>query len=282
MPYLADLFDAARGDLIYGLESERSTALLSDQRLVDASNSDAWFMINSFNNGTILRNEVAKYYAVPTDKTPTGKQKSEIMKGVKDDKKVQAAAFVDGLYQRYPPNSIAKIPVNKLVGEGRGGETALRRNKMIRSSCKFGIENLILNTPRGSFIHFLLGGLDPVAAANRVEYDDKVPITFSEIRSVFRNWAAYQTRVKFYDGAFLETNQAPWDTNPQEWRDYAIRRLDKIVKQAEKAKLNTATKRLADAQRLLIAVRKPTDRTALMTIVDTATNLREKSVTFTD
>ena len=153
---------------------------------------------------------------------------------------------------------------------------------MIRASCKFGIENLIRNTPNGSLVHFLLGGLDPDAAAQRLAYDDKVPITFSEIRSVFRNWTAYQARVKFYDGTYQETHNAPWVTHPLPWRDYAIRRLDKIVKQAELAKLNTATKRLADAKKVLADVRKPGNVTPLLDIVDAATNLREKSVTFTD
>ena len=282
MPHLADEFDAVRGDLIYGLDSARQDVIYTDPRLVSAKASGAWFMINDFNNNTILRSDTAKFYANPGDKTTLGDQVSAIMGGVSQDKKKTAAPFVDGLYKRYPPSGVGKIPASKLVGEGRGDEATLRRNKMIRRSCKFGIENLILNTPPGALIHFLLAGLDPVAAANRVEYDDKVPITFSEIRSVFRNWATYQARVKFYDDNYNLTPQPPWGQAPPEWRAYAIRRLKKIVEQARLAKLGTANVRLAAAEKILVNVAKPGDVTDLMDIVDAANALRTKSVTFKD
>ena len=230
MPSLADNFTYERGDLIYGFDQQRKDAIYSDTRLSDLMDSGAWIMVNSFNNTTVL--SFSQYFD-PKDKTPVDKQKSTIMGSVQEEHKVRAAQFLNGLYQKCPPSGVAHIPKEKLVGEGKGGEKSQRQNKMIRRSCKFGIENVIRFLGDEARVHFLLGGIEPDAATERREYDGKVPITISEIRFVFRNWTKFQNKVIFYDEFYQQQNLAPWQTHPVEWKGYAARRLQKLIAQAE-------------------------------------------------
>lgn len=143
---------------------------------------------------------------------------------------------------------------------------------MIRRSCKFGIENVVRFLGADARIHFLLGGVDPDAATERREYDGKVPITISEIRFIFRNWTRFQPKVIFYDASYQEQPLAPWQQYPVQWKDYAVRRLAKLIALAESAvrtnhglKAPLATAKAVHANKTL--------RTA-MELVDAGNSLR--------
>ena len=266
MPSLADNFNAARGDLVYGFETVRSDAIYTNTKLTDIVNSGAWIMANDFNNNTILN---FSQYLDPSDKTVETTQKSNIMAKVEKTHKPEAALFLDGLYKKYPPSVVAKQA--SFTGEGNGGIAVERRNKMIRRSCKFGIENVIVYVTGNAKIHFLLGDLKADAATQRMEFNNKVPITISEIRFVFRNWTRFQHKLIFYDDSYDETKIAPWQSHPNEWTDYAKKRLAKIIGQAELYK----PKPSAAIQKAKLALTNASSAN-VMAIVDAGNELRNK------
>lgn len=136
-------------------------------------------------------------------------------------------------HERYKPETVKKS----------GGLTQKNNSytfAMIRKACKFGLEYVTQHTGSAK-IHFLVGDGDAwedVVKKKVVRVKDesndtkRVPITVSELRWVFRNWEKVKLRVKFYDSS-LNLRPAPWESDPEAWREYALARIEKYKKKAK-------------------------------------------------
>lgn len=101
----------------------------------------------------------------------------------------------------------------------------------VRRACKFGIE-YISTLPGPARVHYVLDGINLDEVVSQAVRDlwvgtQGVPITTSELRYVFRRWARYKDtqRVVFYrDGM---STRAPWIEEPAKWVPYARHRVEK-------------------------------------------------------
>jgi hypothetical protein len=112
-------------------------------------------------------------------------------------------------------------------------------SKITRRACKFGIEHILQlasNYNEPCLVHFILDEMvQTEVAAKQVKTNGDhqpriVPITFSELRYVFRNWDRLADKVVFYRNQ--KVCPAPWDddvtpANKQAWANYATRREQK-------------------------------------------------------
>jgi hypothetical protein len=113
----------------------------------------------------------------------------------------------------------------------------------IRRACKFGIEYVAQLTNKGT-VHYVLDGIDMSDVVGKKAMSlwagtTGIPITTSELRYLFRNWhrlknCAANGRIRFWKS--YVPFDAPWDTSPKEWLQYAKQRLEK--RKAELIKYN--------------------------------------------
>lgn len=228
MPFDIDRnFKPDRGDLIYGMDAGRDFYLKNSATLAGSVLKGHWVTANSFNNHSIL--SFSDYY---TPNTPiTGRATQIKMLGEHLDKIGKAEVgkpFVEALYQHYPPAQIKAMDTAQL---GRNGDS--HNFKMIRRSCKFGLEYVAGTLDTHAKVHF---ALDQMASDRDVitkkKYAGRVAITVSEMRYLFRHWDRLHNRVVFYKS--LRETFAPWEVNGEAWRGYAAARYEKYMNRAKK------------------------------------------------
>jgi hypothetical protein len=221
-------FVIGRGDLIYGFEKGRDLYINNSPKLGAAAKVGCWIIANNFNDNTILR--FNQFYTPCPDTTSQQEQINQIIQALKQCGKLEGGLpFIKALYRRYPPSEVKNIDLAKL---NRTGDS--HNFKMIRRSCKFGIEYVAGLLDGNAKVHFVLDYMpDEADILSKKKYNGRVPITVSELRYVFRNWRRLSGRIVFYKS--LREDFAPWESNPQAWRKYAIERLDKYAKLAGKA-----------------------------------------------
>lgn len=220
-------FVIGRGDLIYGFEEGRDLYIDNSPKLSAAAILGTWIVANSFNNNTIL--SFSQFYT-PASQAPSDEtQILQIAAALKNmGKEEEGLPFVRELYRRYPPSEVAALEANDLKKTGDS-----HNFKMIRRSCKFGIEYVAAILDGNAKIHFVLDGMpDESAIIGKKKYQGRVPITVSELRYVFRNWERLKHRIIFYKS--LREHFAPWETNPSGWKAYAVERLGKYADLAAK------------------------------------------------
>jgi hypothetical protein len=271
-------FNIGRSDIIYGLKDPRYNALLhlqkSRQDVDDAVKAGYWHQINFYNDSTVNADEqgaVADIIVKGATSKVAEEQKSARF----------AKAILASKYNPYdlPPQAVTTHPApapkviperktlrgtvipEKVIIKPSPVSTAkegifeqmrdLMRYRRIRRGCKFGLVYTAEAIAPTARIHFILDGLPlervidktPVKARRdgAPEAWDFVPITYSELRAVFRHWDALKSRVIFYrlhpasasasatpatPGGFA-AQPAPWESDPGAWAVYAAKRLKK-------------------------------------------------------
>lgn len=245
MPFDIDRnFKPGRGDLIYGMEAGRDFYLKNSATLAVAVLEGRWVTANSFNNNSIL--SFSDYYTPNTPDTAQDKQIQALSEHLdRVGKAAEGTPFVTELYKKYPPSQVKQLDARKL---GRNGDS--HNFKMIRRSCKFGLEYVASILETNAKIHFVL---DQMASdsdvINKKKFDGRVAITISEMRYLFRNWDRLHNRVIFYKS--LREDFAPWETNGEAWRKYAVERYEKYLLRAKKMKV-AFTPSFGDASTVLL------------------------------
>ena len=110
-----------------------------------------------------------------------------------------------------------------------------RQYLMVRMACKFGIVHFVEMSKNKVFgfepvIHFALDGLNMLDVINKVKVTghmgrSAVPITYSELRSCYRNWDSLREHVWFYREYI--SCAAPWEETQNDWQIYAEVRANK-------------------------------------------------------
>ena len=110
-----------------------------------------------------------------------------------------------------------------------------RQYAMVRMACKFGIVHFVEMSKNKVFgfepvIHFALDGLNMLDVINKVKVTghmgrSAVPITYSELRSCYRNWDSLREHVWFYREYI--SCAAPWEETQNDWQNYAEARANK-------------------------------------------------------
>ena len=262
MGKLEDNFVLGRGDLIYGFEKGRDLYIKNSTKLQAAVLTGSWIIANDFNNNTILS---FNQFFTPTGKSTLTEEEQikEILAKLKQIGKLdEGSPFVKAIYKKYPPAAVQKIDFQELVHSGDS-----HFFKMVRRSCKFGIQYVTEILDGNAKVHFVLDYMpDERVIIEKHKLSEKgakdpsgrVPITVSELRFVFRNWSRLQHRIIFYKS--LREYFAPWETNPIGWRDYALARYQKYAKLAAKAKckdlLANVNEHTASSEMLLMVADK--------------------------
>jgi len=172
--------------------------------------------------------------------------------------------YHEALYKsRYSP--FACIQIDQTTGVA-GVATVGTYEKYLRRASKFGALNV--GAVLGVRVHFVLDKIEMKDVLGKTVFPstDKsytlIPITTSELRTLFRNWDSAAGHVLFY--LDQKRVKAPWDTEPAGWIEYAKRRCAKyselLVKQNKKDKIVPfddlkdagALNRAADAMRRCI------------------------------
>ncbi len=229
------------GDLVYGRAEARAAYFsnFTPAQVAACNDLGAWVTIDEYNNhfGTSGAAFAAgafvadiRKHVVGRDVINTTDAAMQVDIDVGFRQLAQREAYRDKIVlSRHSPMSVLH-PVRgtpKLAQEGftagiPAGRTAADAHennmayKSIRRACKFGIGLVAIEAsfrdPRAK-IRFVLDGLDMEAVAGkqaRQGYDRfAVPITSSELRYVYRNWADLRNFVKFYVN--LAAVKAPWE-----------------------------------------------------------------------
>jgi len=249
-----DLFRPNRGDLMYGRREQRD--IYADEfrrRTGNPLPPDSWWTIDQYNNTWGLQmgyQDEAEMLAATSHPDPGHAGASPFrpedyrhaMEGVprRDPRDLFQHHGVDEIIHREGWDVEAPVGFEEVFRD-----TQIRGAlgyKQIRRACKFGVEFVVATHQRmgagGPLIHFILDGLDDdhVLAKNKVTVNaayhvNAVPITSSELRNVYRNWAnpAFRSAIKFYRG-FVESDP-PWVTNPGPWQAYGQSRMAKLERE---------------------------------------------------
>jgi hypothetical protein len=244
MSTFAQLFDPQRGDLVYGRSEERerysSRLPPATQKTLDA----CYWMVDDYNDAAGV--SMARLDGAPPG-SPIGDDPSQIPR--REDR-----AYLGAFKQsRFTPDAIRNVPRDALLAKAQPRPTLpnparfAELHASTRRACKFGIEYVLDHLPPGGLVHFILDGLGnelikieseyPPAVKRKKVYvqggyqSRHVPITTSELLSVYRNWDRYRGSVLFYRN-FACINP-PWEQETDEvpsrttWRCYARARVDK-------------------------------------------------------
>ena len=226
---LAYNFKLGRGDLIYGFDAARNAYIQNSVELGFAVLTGGWIVANDFNDNTILKFD--QFYTPNAKEVKDEDQILAILDALKQQGKLkEGEPFVRALYAKYPPSTVKNYDAKKLA---RSGDSPFF--KMVRRSCKFGIQYVTEILQGGAKVHFILDYMPSEdVILGKKKLDDKgkeskqgrVPITVSELRFVFRNWSRLQSRIIFYKHLQKQAF-APWEINPAGWKKYALERYEK-------------------------------------------------------
>lgn len=132
---------------------------------------------------------------------------------------------------KYAPLDAVKTKITKVLAKGNQNHEDL----VFRRACKFGLKHVI--ELKQHTVHFVLDApvymalpgnrIDSLDVATKQQHGGHVPITTSELRSCYRNRAAWipTGRLKFYFN-LLEVDP-PWVTDVAEWAVYEAHRIQK-------------------------------------------------------
>jgi hypothetical protein len=241
------LFEPTRFDLVYGRGQERRRYFLALTGAKKAALMDAFVMIDNYNNtlgisavdtfadaadaqrfGNVVKDRVKLKF--PTGRTgELGQRKAEELNRY-------ARAL---LHSHYSPGVVASQSDDELAKQGCTNRQQNIQWKVIRAACKFGIEYVVKHSPPNRRIHFALDGISDRDVLVKTEFtcrlgQQAVPITTSELRSVYRNWSdEYSEKVWFYRNFMCVP--PPWETS-QDWDEYASYRWKKYLAKLEAAK----------------------------------------------
>ncbi|WP_019103575.1 MULTISPECIES: hypothetical protein [Chromobacterium] len=138
----------------------------------------------------------------------------------------QRHTYHQNLYNsRYSPFSCLKIDHHTAVAQiGSIGNY----DEYLRRACKFGVTNIKSVMPTAT-IRFALDNIPMNSVIEKSEVvtpkGKVVPITTSELRTLFRTWLHSKSHVVFYKGK--QSVPAPWDEKPEDWLNYAKHRYEK-------------------------------------------------------
>lgn len=253
MPYptgqpFNQLFRPDRFDLVYGRATARGRYLNRLPSNKKAGMKQAYVMLDEYNNNLGLSGgyrftnpiDVQRFENVVEDRVnlmyPVGQ--ASPAEQVKATELTNYATSYLG--SKYSPTNITARPAQELAQSE--GFTTRQENiswKIIRSSCKFGIEYVVSHSPPGRKVHFVLDDIndhDIIVKTVFPGYQGQLaaPITTSELRSVYRRWQEYQNHVLFYRAG--NCILPPWDTNPA-WDQYGMTRVNKYVTRLAKEKI---------------------------------------------
>lgn len=224
---IVDLFDPYRGDLLYGFAGDRDECIKHMMALCPPDSGlhiffnvdnlkNIWLTVDAYNDAIF--------------------GSAGLFAGEREDEQIsqRAAAITDpGVKQfwedlrkhRFSPLEAFDASKEKLLREGWPGISKDRYYLAIRRACKFGIEQVLQAASPDARIHFLLDrfarnhgermiqavlktptqkGSSPTAERTAV------PITYSEIRYIYRNWGRLKDRIIFYY-EFKQADYAPWE-----------------------------------------------------------------------
>ncbi len=197
-------------------------------------NNVAWLTIDSYNDTLIgSADQVSRFGATNPNFSTIGGMEAEAQSAADAHDDVTRLRL-DELWaklkdSRYSPLGVFKAPQEKLTSEGWGNLGDDRYYLAIRRACKFGIQQVLQAVSPDAKIHFILDlfatnqGERMRGAAFKGKVDARgriaVPITYSEIRHIYRHWSELRDKVLFYYN-FVE-DIAPWqdDVRTASWRN---------------------------------------------------------------
>ncbi|HEX6368899.1 MAG TPA: hypothetical protein VF006_08200 [Longimicrobium sp.] len=247
-------FDNERGDVVYGLNSERTRYLVSwaESRVAQVEASNAAGDYGPYEQ-VEYRNDVESARRLPmrsklmindyNDPVARGDFSNPAQPGLYRTFDPDVRDYRDELvgHARYAPALVAAVGQAGLAKDddriGNGAQLTAQEQELayrvhaIRRACKFGIE-YITSLQGGAKIHYILDGIAMDEVVNKKARalwvgTVGVPITTSELRYLFRKWWRYKDtqRVIFYrDGM---STRAPWLEEPAKWLPYAHDRVEK-------------------------------------------------------
>jgi hypothetical protein len=282
MASFLNAFDPTRGDLIYGRGEVRQAYL--DLLPQDTRNEAGkrFVLLDNYNDAT---GTSGKAYGQRGDKvTPESVNayldrvgalvNAPLKPNASEDQQKRAdrtAAYFEyirSMNARFAPAESFRLKRRDIAAEGYKYPTGTfaflkrkenrevtrmnRGSKALRRVCKLGLAMVATDARfAGARIHFLLDGLDLETVATKKELDipgrTAAPITSSELRYVYRNWAGLKGTVILYVN--LQSVTPPWEEDwtkdnvadpsgkarwPAQiharmdlWDEYGQRRLDK-------------------------------------------------------
>jgi hypothetical protein len=202
MTTFSDNFNGKRGDVIYGTDEDRKSALIK-------AKSSNFKIMDQYNNAYLPAKKQFKDANLNVyDKT---KSKVEQARGQNKD---PAQAYLKTLHEH--PKSA--LDINNLGAKYPGKaepEINVAWSNMIRKACKHGMD-FILREDCDAHLHFIL---DTLSEDNYIKVIMKqreygyVAYTYSELRYLYKNWErlSQSDRIHFY--IKLEEVPAPWLVN---------------------------------------------------------------------
>ncbi len=257
------LFRGRKGDLIYGLREQRTRYIdhynqqnKKRQTGLKLKHDNDWWAIDQYNNTygiqvlldqAILDNIVQEDTVSRTIGTVQGKVRhTEFLQKMLKTKRRNPYETLE----RFEHDGDAMILYEGTIYDEEEPMMTKKGKAMsdrsIRRACKFGLEYVAnVHAQHGSRIHFILDGLDMdnVIKKRKVTLRNKrsnhiqrvfVPITYSELRNVYRKWPTsdFNETIYFYDN--FKHVKAPWEQNPSAWKKYSITRMAKYRTTLEK------------------------------------------------
>jgi Domain of unknown function (DUF4157) len=213
-----DNWKAERGDILYGFAGPRQQYMTA-ARSVTSHNYE--YTMDDYNNyygigtGDVFRAIMGE----PDTGAKRANMAAELEKRYKSATTPMQKAYYENLMGgRFKPQSVLDRSKESLKqdaadwGAGQSGGAdpnliSLQHVKAVRRACKAGID---LVTKLNGVIHFVLDGFGDInlAAKKQTTKGTYIPITYSELRYVYRNWDRLKGKVKFYVG--LHEVPAPW------------------------------------------------------------------------
>ncbi len=247
----SELFNVKRGDLMYGLREQRDIYRYHFDAMTKTTlGSDEWWTMDQYNNtygiqilmdkamldGTVQADQANQ--AIPSSNTRV--MHTDMLKKMMGTPNRNLYKILD----EFDRDGEAMILYQGQVWDSGTDPTIMKMkaqsDRSIRKACKFGLEYVAdVHKNNGSCIHFLLDGLDMDKVINKNKVTiyrtgtDKiervfVPITYTELRNVYRKWLTdgFNQAIYFYRN--FEHVRAPWEENPAAWRQYAQTRHAKL------------------------------------------------------
>lgn len=226
----AQEFDPTRGDLIYGrsdVRDEYEASLSDDKR--KAIEDGAWVRIDVYNNASVVAGVQNATADKLLNETLRFAREADGEPGPHDVEQYTTAIFNS---QRYSPLSALAASQEKLKREHPSNPNTHAEWLAIRRACKFGIEYVVQVKGTGR-IHFVLDKISMKDVIQKATFkgsgrsEKVVPITTSELRSIYRNWH----RPEFRDGIIFYVDRsevpAPWVSDKKLWSEYGQHRVKK-------------------------------------------------------
>lgn len=225
---LNDNISNRRGDLIYGLHSERVKYMGGVIELIYTNHPSAPFVImNQYTdriaditeaatrkaNPLLSRSELEKVIAPPT-------KLQELVENGRNHPLWKSYFSIQSTHKKFNINEIyqdVKDHPNKTPYH-IWDTTSIAPKLLWKRSSKLGIE--MAASDAGNKIHFVLDGLDYSAILSKQGYEGQ-SVTSSELRYVYRNRLRLNEKIHFYEKG--EEVPAPWVSNPTQWKAYTPR-----------------------------------------------------------